>query len=261
MKKFGRWKMTRKTFLIALLAAGAMHASAAAQVAPVRLFASNGVRPVIQALTHAAEGVIAHPLAAQFNTTTVLKERIEKGEPFDAAILTADALDSLIKAGKIQPASRVEVGTAGIGVGIRSGTKKPDIRTAEAIKQTLMNAKAITYAQDGASRPHIEKMVNELGIAESMKSKTLLKQGSDASMASVADGQAEIVLTLVSEILQAPGIELVGPLPARFQNYVRFAAGVGVGAKNPEAAAALIKFLTDPKVAPTFTAKGFEAVK
>ena len=129
------------------------------------------------------------------------------------------------------------------------------------IKRTLASAKSITFAQDGASRPYIEKMLDQLGIADSVKPKTMLRQGSDASMALVAAGQAEMVITLVSEIMQAQGIELVGPLPDEFQNYVRFSAAANTHTKNADAANALIKFLTNPEVAPTFKAKGIQPAK
>jgi molybdate transport system substrate-binding protein len=101
-------------------------------------------------------------------------------------------------------------------------------------------------------------MFAEMGIADSVKSKIVLRQGSDASMAAVVAGQAELVITLSSEIMQAPGMQLVGPLPDKFQNYVRFAAGISTNSKNADAANALIKFLTNPKVAPTYRAKGIQ---
>jgi molybdate transport system substrate-binding protein len=250
-----------RSFLFVVAVAASIQGRAFSQNGPVRVFASNGVRPAIQALTRPAEGRIARPLAAQFNTTTVLRQKIEAGDPFDVAILTAEAIDSFIKSGKIVPSSRMDVGQIGIGLGVRAGAKKPEIRTVEAIKRTLSDAKGITYAEDGASRPFIEKMFAELGITDSVKSKIVLRQGSDASMAAVAAGQAELVITLSSEIMQAPGMQLVGPLPDKFQNYVKFAAGVGTNSQNADVARALIKFLTDPKVAPTFKAKGIQTAK
>jgi len=252
--------MIKRFLCTAVLALGviAAPAQAAAQGEPVQLISSNGVKPAVQALARPAEAAIAHPLAMQFNTTVSLRQRIAAGESFDVAILTAEAIDALIKEGKIVARSRADVGSVGIGVGVRAGATKPDIRTVDAMKRTLLNAKSITYAQDGASRQYIEKMVNELGIAESVKPKTLLRQGSDASNASVASGEAELVITLTSEIMPAPGVELVGPLPAKFQNVVRFAAGVSVNAKNADAANALVKFLSSPKVAATFKAKGIQ---
>ena len=253
--------MIKRLLLIAVLALAAAQTRAAAQGAPIRLLVSNGVRPALQALSGPAEGAIAHPLAAQFNTTTSLKQKIEAGEEFDVAILTAETIDALIKEGKLAASSRADIGSVGIGAGVRAGAKKPDIRTVDAIKRTLAGAKSITFAQDGASRPYIEKMFDELGIADSVKPKTMLRQGSDASMALVAAGQAEMVITLVSEIMQAQGIELVGPLPDKFQNYVRFSAAASTHTKNADAANALIKFLTNLEVAPTFKAKGIQPAK
>jgi molybdate transport system substrate-binding protein len=223
----------------------------------VRLLASNGVRPAVQALAPSAESAITHSLAAQFSTTTALKQRIEAGEQFDVAILTAEGIDSLIQAGKIAARGRADLGSVPIGVGVRSGTK-PDLRTVESVKQMLLNVKSITYAADGASRLFIEKMFEALGVAGDVKSKITLRQGSDASMAAVAAGEAEVVITLVSEIMQAPGIQLVGLLPERVQNYVHFAAAVSANAQNREAANALIQFLTSPKATPTFRAKGIQ---
>jgi molybdate transport system substrate-binding protein len=250
-------KMIRRIFIVAAIVIS-LQCRAFSQNDAVRVLASNGVRPAIQALTRPAEGAIARPLAAQFNTTTVLRQKIDAGEPFDVAVLTAEAIDGFIKSGKILPGSRADVGHVGIGVGVRSGAKKPDIRTVESMKSTLLAAKGISYAQDGASRPFIEKMFAELGIADLVKSKIVLRQGSDASMAAVVAGEAELEITLSSEIMQAPGMQLVGPLPDKFQNYVRFAAGVSTNSKNSDAAGALIKFLTNPKVAPTYKAKGIE---
>src|SRR5262249_36493518 len=146
-------------------------------------------------------------------------------------------------------------------VGVRSGSQKPDIKTPEAMKQTLLSAKAITYAEDGASRPHIEKMFNELGITDKMKPKLVLVQGSDASIAAVESGKADMILTLSSEIMPVKDLDLVGPLPEKFQNYVHFAAGVSAAAKSTEAANNLIKFVTGPKAAPAFEAKGVKPGK
>jgi molybdate transport system substrate-binding protein len=74
-------------------------------------------------------------------------------------------------------------------------------------------------------------------------------------------GKAEVLLTLISEIVSAKGMELDGPLPKEFQTYVAFAAGVSANAKNAEAAKAAVKFLTGPKAAAAYKAKGMEPVK
>jgi molybdate transport system substrate-binding protein len=245
----------------ALLSVLLLTHDATSQAAGVRVLASNGVKAVLEEIRPKAERAIGHPLTIQFNSSAAQTQRIEAGEAFDVAILTSDVLDDLIKSGKIARATRAGLARTGIGVGVRKGTAKPDIRTPEAIKQTLVNAGSLTYAQDGASRPFIVKMLESLGIAENVRVKTQLFQGSDKSTASVAKGESEIVITLISEILPVQGIELVGPLPAQFQNYVSFAAGIPPNSANAEAGRTLIEFLKGPATAKMFKAKGMEVWK
>ena len=126
------------------------------------------------------------------------------------------------------------------------------------MKHALLGARKITYAQDGASRVHVLRMLDRLGIGDEMAAKTILEQGSTRSTGRVANGDADLVLTLVSEILPVSGIELVGPLPAEFQNYVTLAAGVGTKSGNADAARSLVTFLAGPAAAATLAAKGME---
>jgi len=234
---------------------------AAPQSAPIRVLASNGVKAVLEKLQPECEHAIGRPLAVEFNSTTALRPRIDSGEAFDVVILTSEGIDELVKVGKIAGGTRADLARCGIGVGIRAGAPKPDIRTPEALRRTLLGAKSITYAQDGASRPHLEKMFDQLGIAGDLKSRIVMQQGSTRSTAMVADGGAEIVMTLISEIVPVRGIELVGPLPAELQSFVRFAAGAGSHAEHPEPARALIRFLAGPATAPAYKSSGMEPAR
>jgi molybdate transport system substrate-binding protein len=232
-----------------------------AQAPAIRVFASNGVQGALNEIIPQCERTVGHPLAVQWGTTASLKQKIEGGEPFDFTILTSDAVDALIKEGKIAADSRANAARVGIGIGIRAGSAKPDITTPEALKKILQNAKSITYAAAGASRAPTDKMLTSMGIADTLEPKTLLLSGAEETAAAVRDGKAEILITLISEIKSAPGLELAGPLPKEFQTYVAFAAGVSPKAKNGEAAAAAVKFLTGPKAAAAYETKGMEPVK
>jgi molybdate transport system substrate-binding protein len=243
----------------AAIAAGlAVLSLPAAQNAPVRVLASNGVKAVIEELQPQCERAIGRPLAIQFGSTTDLIKKINAGEAFDLTMLTSEAVDQLIKAGKLAPKA-TPLARCGVGVGIHSGAPKPDISTPEAMKRTLLKAKSVTYAEDGASRPFVEKMEERLGITSEVNAKTMLTHGSGAATANVANAKADLVLTLASEILPVHGIELVGPLPESLQGYVNFAAGIDPHSKNGEAAQSIIQFLTGPSAAPVYKAKGMEA--
>jgi molybdate transport system substrate-binding protein len=242
--------------IIFLFAEGAF-----AQAPTVRVLASNGVQGALNEIIPQCERAIGHPLSVEFGTTATLKPRIESGEAFDFTVLTSEAIDALIKEGKVATDSRANAARVGIGIGIRAGAVKPDVSTPEALKKALLNAKSITYAAAGASRPPTDKMLDRMGIADALKSKTLLLPGAEETTAALRDGKAEILITLISEIVSAKGLELAGPLPKEFQTYIGFAAGVSPNAKSAEAAKAAVKFLTGPKAAAAYTAKGMEPVK
>jgi molybdate transport system substrate-binding protein len=223
----------------------------------LHILGSNGIREVIQAVKPQAEKAASAPLAIEYNTSAGTVDKIEKGADFDVAVLTSDTIDDLVNKGLIVSGSRAKLARAGIGIGIRKGAAMPDIGSAAAIKRFLLQAKAITYAQDGASRVHVEQMFGRLGIMQEIMPKIRLEQGSTKSAARVASGGADMIITLISEIMPAEGVTLAGPLPAEFQYYVNFAAGIGAKSKNPEAGKALIAFLATPANLP-LAAKGME---
>jgi len=230
----------------------------AAQGTEVRVLVSNGMKAAMEELQPQCERAIGHPLALEFHSTAAVKKQIEAGEGFDVAIITAEAIDDLIKEGKIAAGTHAELVRSELGIGIRAGAAKPDIHTPEALKRTLREAKSITYPEDGASRGYIEKMFERLGIAADVKPKIILAQGSGPATESVAAGKAALVITLFSEIVPIHGVEILGPLPGEFRYDIRFAAAASAAAKNAEVAKALIHFLAGPKAVATFKAKGLE---
>ena len=145
--------MTVRPIFAALLAATAGFVfvstrEVAAQGAPVTVLVSNGMKAAIEELQPQCERAIARPLALQFNSTASVKKKIEAGEGFDVAIITSEAIDDLIKEGKIAAGTHAELVRSELGIGIRAGASKPDIRTAEALKRTLRDAKSITYPEE-----------------------------------------------------------------------------------------------------------------
>ncbi len=230
----------------------------AAQTGELHVMVSDSMKTVVEDLTPQIEQATGRKLVMQFNSSKNLRDKIQAGEPFDAAILTSNVLDDLIKQGKIARGGRAEIARAAIGMGVRAGTTKPDISTAESMRRTLMNAKAITFNPTGASAPHTNEMLAKLGIAEAVKSKLLLSSEPGRPQMNVADGKSEVVFSLIPEIKFFPGVDLVGPIPAEFQAQIDTSGGVSSNAHDPAAALALMKFLTGPVAAPVMKAKGMD---
>ncbi|HEY3518950.1 MAG TPA: substrate-binding domain-containing protein [Gammaproteobacteria bacterium] len=240
----------------AALAATAWLAPAAAQT--VVVLSSNGVRAPVEDLMMQCTRAAGRPVSITYGTSASIRERVTGGEAVDAVLATAEVVGELAKAGHLDSSSSTPLGRAGIGLGIRAGSPRHKIGTMAEIKQTLLDARAVAYAADGASRPYIERMFERLGIAAEMKGKALLEQGSARAAEKVVKGDAEIVLTLVSEILPVAGLDLLGPVPAEFQSYISFAGAVGTHAASRAAARAFIDCVAAPAAAPTFTAQGIE---
>ena len=233
--------------------------SASAHAAGLRMFASNGVKAAIEALRPELEKASGGPVAIEFSTTANLRQRIEKGEIFDVAILTDDAMLALAKVGKLSP-MQTQVARVGVGVGYRMGAPKPDVTSAAAMKQSLLNAKWIAYTPNGASFPTIDRMVQRLGIAKQFQERSRLT-APGAAPAAVAKGEADLVITLTSEILPEPGVVFAGPLPSDFQSYLGFSAAPSPGASRDGHVASLIAFLKTPAAAAVYVAKGMQVAR
>src|ERR1700682_6533324 len=160
---------SRGAFLLFLCAG--LHAQQTAAPGGLHILASNGIREVVQEVKPQAEHATGKPMAIEYNSSSATVDRIEKGADLDVAILTSDTIDDLVNKGKIVAGSRADLARAGIGVGVRKGAAKPDISSADAIKNALLHAKSVTYAQDGASRVHVEQMFGRLGITQEMTPK------------------------------------------------------------------------------------------
>lgn len=185
--------------------------------------------------------------------------RLERGEPVDVVIVASTALDELIRQGKVVPGSRVDLVRSRIGMAVRRGAPKPDIRTVEALKRTLLQAKSIAYSASASGVYLSTELFPRLGIADQIKAKSQRIESERVGTV-VARGDAEIGFQQISELLPIEGIEYVGPLPPEVQRVTVFSAGVAVGAQDPEAARALIQFLSSPAVAPAITKSGLEPV-
>jgi molybdate transport system substrate-binding protein len=188
-----------------------------------------------------------------------IPSRLQRGEPADVVIMAGPALDELIKQGKVVAGSRVDLARSIIGMAVRAGAPKPDISSVDALKRTLLQAKSIAYSASASGVYLSKELFPRLGIADQIKGKSKRIESERVGTV-VARGDAEIGFQQVSELLPIQGIDYVGPLPPEVQQVTVFSAGVAVGAKEPDAGRALIKFLSSPAAAPAIKKSGLEPV-
>jgi molybdate transport system substrate-binding protein len=188
-----------------------------------------------------------------------IPNRLARGEKADVVIMVGYALDDLIKQGKVDPASRVELADSRIGLVVREGAPKPDISSVEGLKKTLLDAKSVAYS-DSASGVYIEdQLFKRLGIEEQLKPKSKMIPKIPVGSV-VATGDYQLGFQQVSELLPVPGVSFVAKIPESVQSVTRFAAGIPVGAQHPAEAKALLEYLAASAAQPDVKATGLDSV-
>jgi molybdate transport system substrate-binding protein len=244
--------------VLALAATVTIAGSTGASAVELTLIAPGGIRAAVNQMLPDFEKKTGNTVKATFGSGGGTKERVVKGEVFDVPIVQVP-YDDVLKSGHVVVASETPLANVSVGLAVRTGAPKPDISTAEAVKKLLLGAKFISYpnaANGAAAGVSFDETLKKLGIAEEMKPKIKIAQGGAGAMALLAKGEIDYGLTFVSEIITEPGVEAVGPLPRDISTPTFLTAFLSTDSKNPEAAKALIAYLSSPEAAAVYKARG-----
>ncbi len=241
----------------ALIAAAALFVAGNACAAEVKVLASNAIKEAYLELAPQFEKASGHKVVTTWAGTVDINKRMAAGEVFDLVIMAGNALDVLIKDGKIAAGSRVDLVKSGVGVAVKAGAPKPDIASSDAVKKALLDAKSVGMST-GPSGVYLQSMFVKLGIADQAKAKTRQTAPGVPVASLIRSGDAEIGFQQVSELIHESGISYIGPLPADIQSITVFSGGIHSGAKQADAAKALVKFITAPAAVPVIKKHGLE---
>jgi len=256
--------MTMVRRAAALIVAGVLCVAATAPADEIRVMISGGFSAAYLDVVPEFERATANKVVTSFGASMgdapdAIPSRLQRGEPVDVLILADSALDDLMKQGRVRAGSRVDLARSSIGMVVRAGAPRPDISSSDALRRALLQAKSIAYSASASGVYLSTELFQRLGIADEIKGKSR-KIESERVAAVVARGEAEIGFQQISELLPVAGIDYVGPLPHDVQRVTVFSAGVAAGARAPDAARALIRFLASPAVAPAIRKSGMEPV-
>ena len=241
----------------AAAAAATLMLAATAQAAEIKVLSTQATQDAYEELVPQFEKATGHKVTTVFSGNVDANKRLAAGETYDLLIMSAPSIDEHIKGGKVVPGSKVDLAKSGVGVAVKTGAPKPDISTTEALKKTVLAAKSIGYST-GPSGNYIISLFDKMGIADQVKGK--LKQTPTGVFVGsiIASGEVEIGFQQVSELSHYAGVDYVGPLPADVQRFTTFSSGIMAGAKEADAAKALVKFITAPAAAAAYTKRGME---
>lgn len=235
-------------------------AGVSARAEQVQVFAPSVVRASIAPIIAKFEAGTGNSVQMHYAGTGLLLKKLADGDKADIVVLPSDKVQAMAAKGEVEPASVKPIGSVGIGVAVRAGAPKPDISSAAAFRQMLLDAPriaAIAPANSTSGR-HVAQLLERLGVKEQVSPKmVLVPRGFTAEK--VVSGEADVAIQQITEILPVKGAELVGPLPPELQETTTYTVAVRKDAPAPAAAARFASALTDADALRAYQAHGFTA--
>lgn len=229
--------------------------------AELDVFSTIAVQGAVESLAPRFEAAHDCRLVVTWNTAPVLVKRLQGGETADLLILNRAGMDTMIRDGRVPSGSEVTLANSATAIAIKAGAPRPDISTPDALIRTLRAARAISYtdpAAGGASGIYFARLLERLGIAAEINAKTKFPPPAGLSGSLLLTGEADLAVQQTPELMQVPGIEILGTLPGDLHMVTTFVAGVEISSAKAAMARKLIDFLRTPGAAAVFRAKGLD---
>ena len=227
----------------------------------IRVLSGGGPQEAVRAVTPEFEKATGHQVRATFALVTVIQQKLAGGEKADLILLPVALIAASEKSLPLRSEGRAVLARVGIAVIVRKDAAPPDISTSDAVRKILLDARSIAFPPPNTPvGSHLARMIEQLGIADAVRPKLVIRAAIDGGAGLVADGKADLGMYLLSEIQSAKDIQAVGLLPSALQNFVVYGAAIPVYNEKPEAAVAFVKFLSNPNKKDFWKAAGFELI-
>jgi len=171
--------------------------------------------------------------------------RIDDGESFDFVVLAADAIERLASGCRVEPSSRTDLARSGMAIAVPAGAPRPDLDSEAAIREALLRARGIGYST-GPSGAHLLRLLERWGIADTVAQRLVQAPPGIPVATLVANGAVDLGFQQLSELMHAPGIDVIG-IPAEIQVTTVFSGAVCATSRRPDDARRFLSFLASPQ--------------
>lgn len=207
---------------------------------------SMATRGVLADLAAAFEGRTGQGVAIRAMGGVEAARRVRAGEPADVVVLASGVMETLEAEGHLVPGSRVGVARSSVAVAVPMGARRPDLGDEDSVRRAMLEAPRICYST-GPSGDHLLRLWERWGIGDAVAGRAIQAPPGVPVAAVLARREADLGFQQLSELLNMPGIDVVGPLPPAIQAVTVFAASVSATSPRREAAGALVAYLASPE--------------
>ncbi len=215
--------------------------------APLKMISSMATRELLAALAAQYQQATGQAVHAEAGGGVEVAKQVAAGAAFDVVVLAANAIDKLIDDGALLD-GRTDLVRSGVAIAVKAGADKPSVATAEDVKAAVLAAPSLSYST-GPSGVYLEKLFKHWEILDEIRPRIVVPPPGVPVGALVADGRVALGFQQLSELMNLPGITVLGPLPDSIQTVTVFSGGVCAASTAPDAARALLAFLAAPSTA------------
>jgi molybdate transport system substrate-binding protein len=228
----------------------------------VRLLSGGAAKGLVSQLQERFGAQTGFTIRGDFGAVGAMRDQLLAGEPCDVLILSQSLIDQLAKDGHVAPDTVTPLGAVKTGVAVKAGERAPEVGTVAALKAALLAAKGIYFPdpQKATAGIHFMKVLKSLGVDQQLASRLRTYPNGATAMREMGQSSETglIGCTQVTEIKYTPSVQLIGLLPPEFELATVYTAAVCTRAKQPAAAADLIRLLARPAAAALRAGGGFE---
>jgi molybdate transport system substrate-binding protein len=225
---------------------------------PLRMISSMATRLVLADLIAVHERVSGVATVLEAVGGVDAARRVQAGEAVDIVVLAAAAMDALAAESHTVAGTQTALVRSGVSVAVPTGAPRPDLSSEAGLRAAVLDARTVGYST-GPSGTHLLKTFERWGLLDALRERLVQATPGVPVATMVADGRVALGFQQLSELLNVPGIDIVGPLPEGVQIMTTFSAAVATTSTQPQAARNLIAFMASPAASEAKQRQGMEA--
>ena len=208
-------------------------------VESISVISSMAMREILAELARGHQETTGERVVVESIGGVDATRRVEVGERFDLVVLAAEAIVRLADTGHVDPDTRTDLARSGVAIAVRAGARRPPHASERDVRDALLAAGKVGYST-GPSGRHLQRLLDRWGVAETIAPRLVQAPPGVPVGTLVARGDVDLGFQQLSELINVPGVDVVGPLPPEIQEITVFSAAVCVASARPAAAKMLL---------------------